>query len=386
MTRMTRHQLIALASIALILAIHRDARAQPPAAPEVIAHALVYKDAHTDPYDRENLYGFNHAPSVTRLSDGRLLAAWFSGPFEASVDQVILGCYSQDDGKTWSKKGIVLNDQPRRSDFDPAFIADGERTYLFYSVGRWNRYPFVGGRGKEKTEVGIDSFKTFVRHTDDAGKSWSEEVRVGDHTGWGPRSNGIKLSSGQLILPLHHYMEHHPGILKSTDGGKTWRKIEGPKPEPKVGAAEPSIAETASGKLLMIVRSRDGFLWTTTSTDQGEHWSPLIKTDMPAAASSHNLLRLRDGRLLLTHNPTKPPLRTQLTARISADEGATWGEPVEISRVEPAGEDEEVYSRQVAYPSAVQLPDGSVIVVWTQISISPTEQYGNIQCARLRVE
>ena len=136
----------------------------------------------------------------------------------------------------------------------------------------------------------------------------------------------------------------------------------------------------------MIVRSRDGFMWTTMSADKGETWSPLKKTEMPAAATSHNLLRLRDGRLLLTHNPTKPPLRTELTARISDDEGATWGEPVEITRVEPARDDEDIYSRQVTYPSAVQLPDGHVVVVWTHISVSPIEQFGNIHSAKLRVE
>ena len=383
---MIPNRLLVLASIVMTIAFHRDAGAETSPAPEVVERAVVYKDAHTDPYDRANFYGFNHAPSVTRLSDGRLLSAWFSGPFEGSVDQLILGCASSDDGKTWTKEGIVLNDQPRKSDFDPAFISDGQRTYLFYSVGRWNRYPFVGGRGKEKTEVGIDSYKTFVRVTSDAGKTWSDEQRVGEHTGVGPRSNGIKLTSGELLLPLHHYQQHLPAVLKSSDGGKTWRKIDGPKPDPKVGAAEPTIAETKSGKVLMIVRSRDGFMWTTTSADKGETWSPLKKTEMPAAATSHNLLRLRDGRLLLTHNPTKPPLRTQLTARISDDEGATWGKPVEIARVEPARDDEEVYSRQVTYPSAVQLPDGHVVVVWTHISVSPTEQFGNIHSAKLRVE
>jgi predicted neuraminidase len=380
---MTRHRSLAYALILATIAAH-EARAAAPAAPKVVQRGLVYKDAHTDPYDRANFYGFNHAPSVTRLSDGKLLAAWFSGPFEASVDQVIFGCASGDDGKTWSS-GVVLNDQPRKSDFDPTFVADGQRTWMFYSVGRWNSYPRVGPR-KQKSEVGIDSFKTFVRTTDDAGKTWSSEVRVGDHTGWGPRSNGIKLSSGELVLPLHHYMEHLPAILKSSDGGKTWRKIDAAKPDPKVGAAEPSIAQCKSEKLLMVVRSRDGFLWSTSSGDKGETWSPLVKSDMTATASSHNLLRLNDGRLLLTHNPTKPPLRTQLTSRVSADEGATWGEPVEIASVKPAGEDEEVYSRQVCYPSATQLPDGSVVVVWAEISISPTEQYGNIHSARLTVE
>lgn len=359
--------------------------------PVVIDRSVIYKPTIVDPYDRKNFYGFNHAASVTRLSDGRLLAAWFSGPFEGSVDQVIYGCTSGDGGKTWSE-GVVLNDQKWRSDFDPAFIADGDRTWMFYSVGRWNRYPFIrpaggqGARGGEAQEVGIDSFKTFVRYTDDAGKTWSDEQRIGDYTGWGPRSNGIKLSTGELILPTHQYQKHLHGVVKSSDGGKTWRKIEAPPQEEKIGAAEPSVAECLSGKLLMVLRSKDGWLWTTSSTDKGETWSPVTKTDLVAAASSHSLIRLKDGRLLLTHNPSKPPLRTPLTMRVSTDEGQSWHEPTEIASIEPPKPGDEVWTRQVSYPSAIELPDGTVIAVWGEISISNSEQSGIIHCARVRFE
>lgn len=358
------------------------ARGQSPATIAETGEVFSYPNA--DPYDRHNDYGFNHAPSITRTADGKLIAAWFSGPFEASVHQLILGCISSNEGKTWSK-GIVFNDTPRKSDFDPAFVSNGKRTWLFYSVGRWNRYPFVGGRGAEKTEVGIDSYKTFVKYTDDGGATWSEAKRIGDHTGSGPRSNGIQLSSGEMILPLHNYLGQQVSILKSSDSGETWKRILGPKSDEKASAAEPTIAETKSGQLMMVIRTKDGWLWTSRSTDKGESWSDFLKTDMPAAASSASLISLKDGRLALIHNPTKPPLRTSLTIRFSTDEGQTWGEPLELAKVEAPPENDEVYSRQVAYPSAIQLPSGDVFVVWTQISISPSVQSGKICWARVRL-
>ena len=64
----------------------------------VVSRSTVFEHPDSDPYDRANRFGFNHAPSVTTLADGRLLCAWFSGPFEASVDQVILASYSSDGG------------------------------------------------------------------------------------------------------------------------------------------------------------------------------------------------------------------------------------------------------------------------------------------------
>lgn len=110
---------------ASLLAIASLASAQ--AAPTLLEQSVVFDYGNADPYDRANLCGFNHAPSVTCLSDGRLMAAWFSGPYEGSVHQVILGTTSADGGKTWAKASIVC-DVPRKSDFDPAFIADGPRT------------------------------------------------------------------------------------------------------------------------------------------------------------------------------------------------------------------------------------------------------------------
>src|SRR5438093_5203436 len=129
----------------------------PARAPNIISCSLIFRHPACDPYDRENRHGFNHAPSVTMLSDGRLLAAWFSAPFEASVQQVILASSSLDGGVSWTP-AEVLQDSPRLSDFDPAFIADGRRTWFFFSAGRWIRWPFLRD---EKNQVGVNSYRTY---------------------------------------------------------------------------------------------------------------------------------------------------------------------------------------------------------------------------------
>jgi hypothetical protein len=348
--------------------------------------ATVFKYSRSDPYDRENLYGMNHAPSIIRLPDGKLCAAWFSGPFEASVHQVILGSFSSDGGKTWSE-AQVLNDEPRKSDFDPAFISDGKRTWLFFTAGRWDRYPFVGRRAAEQEQVGAKSYWLLTRYSDDSGKTWSRPERVLGETGFTCRSNGIALSSGELLLPVQTTdSPHTSGVIKSTDGGKTWKRFGWVATPEKIGAAEPTIAELPGGRVLMATRSNDGLLWTAIATDRGETWGKPAKTDVVAAGASHNLLRLSDGRIVLTHSESPPPLRSPLTVRISADnDGQKWGPPLLVDEVPRPEEGGTVWSRQVTYPSACQLEDGTVVIVWAKLEASPDSQWGIIESARLRV-
>jgi BNR repeat protein len=346
------------------------------AKPVLLSESMVYKHPDENPYDSQNRFGFNHAPSVTLLSDGRLLAAWFSGPFEAAVNQVILGCYSPDAGQGWGP-AEVLNDFPRTSDFDPAFIQDGKRTWLFFSAGRWNRYPFVRG----DNEIGAESFKTYSSHSDDGGRRWSEPRVAFEKVGC--RTNGIKLSSGELLLPIYGFVGRTAGILKSTDQGKSWRRC-GNIASP-VGADEPTIAELSSGSVLMFLRTKDGFIWRSVSRDKGETWSAVDQTTIVAGQASHNLLRLRDGRIVLTHDACKPPMRTPLTLRVSRDDGASWGEPLTLAEVAVPGKDEEIWGRQVTYPSVAELADGALVIVWSEIVLGNRVQYGDIRSARVRV-
>ncbi len=360
------------------------ARSGGAQAPKLLFRTTVFEYPNADPYDRQNLYGFNHAPSVVQLSDGRLLAAWFSGPFEASVHQLILGAYSSDGGRTWGK-AEVLHDAPRRSDFDPAFIVDDGRTWLFFTVGRWDRYPFVGLRPVEREEVGTASFKLFGCWTDDSARTWSKPMRISQEVAWGSRSNGIRLSTGELLLPVYRFTDLAAGVVRSDDDGRTWKRFAEILPPGKVGAAEPSVAQLPSGELLMVVRSRGGVLWTTVSKDRGTTWSDPTNTGLVAAASSHSLMSTRDGRVVLTHNPCKPPRRTPLTLRVSSDQGATWGTPLSLATVKHPVEGEAVWSRSVCYPSAAELSDGTVLVVWTRIEMEATRQSGVIHAARVRL-
>jgi predicted neuraminidase len=350
----------------------------------VESRSVIFEDSHNDPYDRANYHGFNHAGSVTVLGGNRVMAVWFSGPFEGSVDQMIMGSISDDGGKTWGP-AKVINDEPHVSDFDPAFINAGDRTFLFFSNGRWVSDPSLGPPKDGRPMVGVESFHILEKTTNDLGKSWSDPREVGSGPGWNCRSNGIKLSGGTLLLPTHHLKAPHTAsVLLSSDAGRTWQRgpdIVGPG---GVGAAEPSCAQLPDGKLVMVLRTTDGNLWLVRSSDRGRTWSTPEKQSLPAASSSASLLCTSTGKLVLTHNPTKPPLRDELTMRTSGDRGQTWSEPLLIAKIGPAS-DSETWSRQVSYPSVCELPDGALLVVWARITLSRENQSGAICSARIHL-
>jgi len=345
----------------------------------------VFDYGNPDPYDLTNLHGFNHAPSVVHVGGGRVIAAWFSGPYEASVHQSIVGATSDDGGRTWSKS-TVLNDAPRTSDFDPAFIRDGGRTHLFYSTGRWTRWPFVGIGEAAKKQVGTESFQIHVRTSDDGGATWGESRDVEVGRGWNCRSNGIRLSNGDLLLPTHYLAGPYRATAAwSSDGGQTWTlAADVAIPDGIGGAAEPSVAELPDGQVIMSLRTRDGNLWFARSDDRGRSWKEPEKSGLPAAGSSSNVMVTRDGTLVLTHNPTTAD-RTQLTLRTSTDGGRTWAEPLLIAQVQPPAAGDAVWARQVAYPSVCELDDGTLLVVWTEIEMSPEAQSGIVRAMRVRL-
>ena len=299
------------------------------------------------------------------------------------MDQVILGSYSSHGGKTWMP-ATVLQDFPRTSDFDPAFVSTGRRTWLFFSRGRWNRYPFV--RNEKQGAVGVNSFQMAFRVMDGMAKGLvcatgrCDRARV---HGYNCRSNGIRLTSGELLLPVYKLAGGHAGVLKSQDDGGSWKRY-GDVNTP-AGQDEPTIAELRSGAVLMVLRTKDGRLWKVLSHDKGETWGKPVQTGLVAARASHNLFRLIDGRIVLTHDACPPPHRTPLTMRVSSDDAGAWSAPTILDEVPIPNESDRIWGRQVTYPSVVQMPDGTLIVVWAKLALGDQEQWGDIWSARVRV-
>lgn len=339
---------------AVLLATLAELRAEEPCA--ISDRAVVFKHTSTDPAAPANTSGFNQGPSIALLPDGRLMAAWFSSPSEGAESQRIVQAFSSDKGRSWGE-AMVLQDFPGKADFDPALFVAGKETFLFFSAFNPQIDVYFGRSG-------------------DSAKTWTEPVKLNqpNHT---TRSNGIQLSTGELLVPLHLRGTKGGGVLKSRDGGKTWKRF-GAVANPEGQGGEPTIAETKSGAIHMLLRTKDGELWRSISRDKGETWNPTEKTGLTSTSSASHLLCTRDGTLVLTYNPGPDPLRFPLHIRLSHNEGRTWSEPTLLAD-RPA----KVGGWSVCYPSVTELPDGTLVAIWAQIKSSPGELHGDIHAARV---
>ena len=318
--------------------------------------AVVFQHTGTDPEDPTNPSGYNFGPSLAALPDGRVMAAWFSSPSEGAVSQRLMRAFSSDGGRTWGAPKI-LQDFAGAADFDPALFVAGKDTFLFFSA----IHP--------KLDI-------YFRRSGDSAKTWTEPVKLDqrDHT---TRSNGIRLSTGELLVPLHLRGTKNGGVLKSRDGGATWTR-HGTVANPEGQGGEPTIAETKSGAIHMMLRTKDGQLWRSISRDRGETWSAAEKTGLASTSSASHLLCTRDGTLVLTCNPGPVPHRFPLQIRTSRDEGATWSEPTLL-----ADRPEKVGGWSICYPTLTELADGTLVAIWAQKKDSPGELYSDIHSARI---
>ncbi|MBE2284810.1 MAG: exo-alpha-sialidase [Prosthecobacter sp.] len=317
---------------------------------------IVFQHTNTDPKDPANTAGYNFGPSIAALPDGRVMAAWFSSPFEGAGSQRIMQAFSSDQGRTWGA-ATILQDFDGKADFDPALFVARKDTFLFFS----------------SFDPGID---IFLRRSGDSARTWSEPVKINqpNHT---TRSNGIRLSSGELLVPLHRRGTKGGGVLKSLDGGGTWRRF-GAVANPAGQGGEPTLAESKSGGIHMLLRTKDGQLWRSISHDKGETWSETAKTGLSSTSSASHLLRTRSGTLVLTYNPGPDPLRFPLIIRTSRDDGTMWSDPTLLAD-RPA----KVGGWSICYPTLTELANGTLIAIWAQKKDSPGESYSDIHTARI---
>jgi len=153
--------------------------------------------------------------------------------------------------------------------------------------------------------------------------------------------------------------EKRVGAVESRDDGQTWQwlsEIPTREGDDFANYHELHAVPCESGKIVAQIRNHNengkGETLQCESEDGGLSWSTPRSIGVWGLPS--HLLRLKDGRLLMSYGYRRKPFGNQV--RFSDDEGATWSEPIVLS--------DDGFNVDLGYPSTVELDDGSFLTVW----------------------
>lgn len=292
-----------------------------------------------------------HASTVLQLNNGEIIAAWFGGKKEGT-DDVGIFLVKGKPGAWGEPKEISKIREDAHWNPVLALSPDG-KIILFFKVGKK-----------------IPTWETWYIQSEDKGNTWSEakELVTGDKGGRGPVKNKpIILSDGKWIAGASHEEGPWEAFADiSTDNGITWKATPYLTLDRKnfngKGIIQPTLWESAPGKVHMLLRSTNGAIYRADSEDGGLSWSAAYKTDMPNPNSGIDLTKLDDGTLVLAYNPDTANWgsRSSLSLALSFDNGATWPKELNIAHDDrQPGEGER--RPEFSYPAVIH--DGDNIVV-----------------------
>ena len=335
--------------------------------------------APTDAASSTRVISFNRSryhgwPTLARRRDGTLLLVC-SGGRERHVcpfGRVEL-MRSYDGGETWTLPQIIV-DMPI-DDRDAGILETKSGTLLattFTSLAyeaTWTRAEAAGEwpeerqrrwraaherLTKEQRQATLGAW--MLRSTDD-GITWSRPYNSLVNSPHGP----IQLSSGLLFYAGKEiYGElSRIGVAVSTDDGASWsmRSFISPRTGDDVrDYHELHAVETTSGRIIVQIRNHNernkGETLQCESSDGGNTWSDIHSIGVWGLPS--HLMRLSDGRLLMTYGHRRQPFGNQ--ARLSDDEGMTWSDPLIVSGDGIGGD--------LGYPSTIERDDRQLVTVW----------------------
>ena len=311
-------------------------------------------------------------PALVTAPNGDLIAAIDErvpscNDLRGSDDINIVIRRSNTNGETWMPIETVIDFPLGQSASDPSMIVDEvtKEIFLFYNF--------------MNLDTEKDIYYLHVIKSSDNGKTWSKPKDITSQIAkpeWHKdfkfitSGRGIQTSTGKL---LHCMANLNSGmhVFGSDDHGKTWFLID----TPISPADESKIVELADGSWMINSRANEkGLRYIHTSTDEGKTWGTKPDPTLIDPGCNASIIRytaIKDGfkknRLLFSNAKTTKG-RTNLTVRVSYDEGKTWTEG------------KTVYKGPSAYSSLTVLKNGDIGVFFEK------DEYTKNEFARLSLK
>ncbi|MEV4798370.1 sialidase family protein [Nonomuraea sp. NPDC049421] len=283
-----------------------------------------------------------HAAAVAQAPQGDILTVYYGGTTEGAPDQALYLSRLAAGKHTWSKPEVVF-DEPGKADGNPVLWSDGKRLYLFFVT--------IEGHGWEQAPIRLIT-------SDDGGHTWSEPVTIREEWGWMVGTNPIRMSNGEVLLPLYDESDSTSGFYVFSEDMSTWKAYPedtGSWIRTPEGSIQPTVVEVEPGRLVAYLRTGDGTIYTSQSTDFARTWSAPVAEPIGNPNSRVAALKLANAKLVLAYNPWvehRSPMRLSL----SPDKGRTWEHTVDV---------EAQSGPQFTYPVLTQSADGFIHLVYS---------------------
>lgn len=211
----------------------------------------------------------------------------------------------------------------------------------------------------------------------DRGRAWRGPYRLPlfDQKGVMGRTdylvNGPKDCTLLLTASKANGREGRPFCARTEDGGLTWRFVSFIGPEPTGYSIMPSTVRISKTKLVTTIRRKDpdppkSWIDAYTSNDDGQSWSlGAVPEPDTGEGNPPSLVPLPDGRLCLIYGVRRQPYG--IHARLSTDQGATWGDAIVLR--------DDGGSTDIGYVRSVVRPDGKVVAVYYYTDRSSPTRY-----------
>lgn len=348
--------LIALVTGAALAAPAAPATAAPADAPGTFSTADI-SGAPVSPYANYRI------PALASLGGGVVLAAWDGRPGSAAdspnPNSIVLR-RSTDGGQTWGALTTVragVTSSPKSGYSDPSLVYDAVAGKVFlFSV--YSKDQGFGGSAFGNDDANRQIISAQVSQSSDAGVTWgaprliTSVVKPGTSTTtpvagdvrsmFATSGEGIQLRygshAGRLIQQFAGDVRQADGTnaiqaysVYSDDHGATWQRgaFVGTRMD------ENKVVELSDGRVLL--NSRDnaggGYRKVAISTDGGQTYGPVSQdTELPDPTNNASITRVYpdaptgspEAKVLLFTNTASQSARSNLTARVSCDDGATW--------------------------------------------------------------
>jgi predicted neuraminidase len=302
-------------------------------------------------YEHPGLY--KHPASITELANGDIYIAYYGGENEYSSGTAVYGSRLKVGETQWTPP-VAIADTPFRGDGNPVvWQAPDGLVWLFYV----NRYGDTWSNARVKAKV-----------SEDGAQTWSDSFMLTMEEGTMARGKPIVLMNGDYLLPMYHetgedrekmdastcsfFLRYNPKTQEWTETNRIYSEL---------GNLQPQVAQLDENNLIAYMRrgggygpESSGFIQYSESKDGGYTWSQAVDTEFPNPNSAVDVVKLKNGHLVLVYNDHTYN-RSPLTVAVSTDNGKTYP-----------------YRRQIgggdnsyAYPYVIQTRDDKIRVLYT---------------------